>query len=218
MTAEFFMKTLSLILLFFIGLYFSQPNPGDWNTQNSKLTDFTVYGHEDHIKITWSTLSRNEIFTYEIQRSQDAKTFETFKLIDGGVDEPKAMEYFEVDYDPYLGWSYYRIKQIIGDKDSAFSGVAPVFYGLDRVQKGTMIVPIDPNDPNTKVINLSDYHDQKLLLVLRNYQGEEVYISERLKLVDGKLVILADDRVAQGIYVVVASTRDELIGMTIIAE
>jgi len=99
------MKTLSIALLFIIGLLFVQLAPTAWNTENSKLTDFTVYGHDDHIKITWSTLSRNEIASYEIQRSRDSKRFETFKVIDGGVDEPKAMEYFEVDYEPYLGWS-----------------------------------------------------------------------------------------------------------------
>jgi len=212
------MKTLSIALLFIIGLLFVQLAPTAWNTENSKLTDFTVYGHDDHIKITWFTLSRNEIASYEIQRSRDAKRFETFKVIDGGVDEPKAMEYFEVDYEPYLGWSYYRIKQMVANDDSAFSGVAPVFFGLDRMEKGTMIVPIDPNNPETRLVNLSDFHDQKVLLVLRNYQGQAFYISERLKQIDGKLVILADDQVAQGIYVVVASTRDELIGINIIAE
>ena len=212
------MKTLSIALLFIIGLLFVQLAPTALNTENSKLTDFTVYGHDDHIKITWSTLSRNEIASYEIQRSRDSKRFETFKVIDGGVDEPKAMEYFEVDYEPYLGWSYYRIKQMVANDDSAFSGVAPVFFGLDRMEKGTMIVPIDPNNPETRLVNLSDFHDQKVLLVLRNYQGQAFYISERLKQIDGKLVILADDQVAQGIYVVVASTRDELIGINIIAE
>ncbi len=212
------MKTLSVILLFFLELLFNQSAPADWNTEFSKLTDFTVYSQEDHIKITWTTLSRHEIASYEIQRSRDAKKFETFKVLDGGVDEPKAMEYFEVDYEPYLGWSYYRIKQVVADHDSVFSGVAPVFYGLDRMEKGSMIVPIDPNNPETRLVNLSEFHDLKLLLVLRNYQGQEVYVSERLKLIDGKLVILADDKVPQGIYVVVASTRDELIGVNVIAE
>ena len=166
------MKTLSIALLFIIGLLFVQLAPTALNTENSKLTDFTVYGHDDHIKITWFTLSRNEIASYEIQRSRDAKRFETFKVIDGGVDEPKAMEYFEVDYEPYLGWSYYRIKQMVANDDSAFSGVAPVFFGLDRMEKGTMIVPIDPNNPETRLVNLSDFHDQKVLLILRNYQGQ----------------------------------------------
>ncbi len=212
------MKTFTLIVFFILELFFIQPTLADWNTEHSKLTDFTVYGQDDHIKITWTTLSRNEIASYEIQRSRDNKKFETFKVIDGGVDEPKAMEYFEVGYEPYLGWSYYRIKQIVANNDSVFSGIAPVFYGLDRMEKGTMIVPLDPNNPATRLVNLSEFHDQKVLLVLRNYQGQEVYVSERLKLIDGKLVILADDKVAQGIYVVVASTRDELIGVTIIAE
>ena len=64
-----------------------------------------------------------------IERSRDAKKFEAYRKVnDEGVD-PKTMEFFEIDSQPLPGWSYYRIREVMSNGDSAYSNIAPVFFG-----------------------------------------------------------------------------------------
>jgi len=184
----------------------------------SKLSEFTVYSKGDHVKITWKTKSRKDIIDCTIERSRDGKNFEVLKKIgDDGVN-PTSMEFFEVDNEPLPGWSYYRIGQGFSNGDYAFSEIAPIFYGMDRLRKGAVIVAKNPNDPGTTKVNLAKFNQEKVLMVARDTQGVEYYIHEMLFVKGNKLSVKATTTVPKGFYTITASSIDELLGLELIAE
>jgi hypothetical protein len=184
----------------------------------SKLSEFTVYSKGDHVKITWKTKSRKDIIDFAIERSRDGKNFEILKKIgDDGVN-PTSMEFFEVDNDPMPGWSYYRIKQDFSNGDYAYSDIAPIFFGMDRLRKGEVIVAKNPNDPGTSKVNLSKFNQEKVLMVARDTQGVEYYIHEMLFVKGNKLSVKSTPLVPPGFYTITASSIDELLGLELIAE
>lgn len=213
------MKQSKVLLILFLSvalLAFSY-DAGKGKVVPSKLSDFTVYGKEDHVKVTWVTHGRDEITAFEIQRSKDGRRFEALSALDDIGTAPSTMEFFEIDNTPLLGWSYYRIMQLLEKGDTAYSGIAPVFFGLDRIKKGKVIAAKNPLDEVVKV-ELSDFHDEQVLLVLRNADGTEYYINQKLRVKGGRLSIQAGTEVPQGIYVITASSKDELVGLEIFAD
>jgi hypothetical protein len=107
--------------------------------------------------------------------------------------------------------------QLVGKGDTAYSGIAPVFFGLDRIKRGEVMAAKNPLDEVIKV-QLSDFHDEQVLLVLRNADGTEYYINQKLRVKGGRLSIQAGTEVPQGIYVITASSKDELVGLEIFAD
>lgn len=190
---------------------------GSGGLVKSKLTDYNVYSQEDHVKITWSTKSRKDIAHFMIERSRDAKTFEAYRRVPDDGDTPKQMEFFEIDSQPLPGWSYYRIKEVMTNGDHAYSAVAPVFFGLDRLSKGAYIAAKSPNDPTEKV-NLSSFAGKQALLVLRDQSGKEYYLNDVIKISGGKLVVTASAQIPAGSYIITASSIDELLGLLITAQ
>ena len=211
------MRHLSTLLLLFISLSGFIIYSGDGGLTKSKLTDFNVYSQEDHVKITWSTKSRKDIDHFMIERSRDAKKFDAYRRVPDEGSDPKAMEFFEIDSQPLPGWSYYLIREVMVNGDSAYSQIAPVFYGMDRLTKGSYIAAKSPNDPPEKV-NLNQFKGQQVLLVVRDQKGVEYYINDVLNVVSNKLIVPAGNQVPAGAYIVTASSQDELLGLQITAQ
>lgn len=190
---------------------------GNENIVPSKLADFTVYSKTDHIKVTWVTHARSDIQSFDIQRSKDGKAFESMKKLDDQGAQPGTMEFFEVDNEPMPGWSYYRIAQVLESGDTAFSGIAPVFFGLERMRKGEYIAAKNPLD-DVVPVNIESFNNEQVLLVLRDAGGTEYYVNQFLEVKGGKLRIPSGTDVPQGIYVITASSKDELVGLEIFAD
>jgi hypothetical protein len=210
-------KLITLLLLFLVMSGFIIYSGDDGGIVKSKLTDFNVYSQDDHIKITWSTKSRKDIEYFMIERSRDAKKFEAYRKVnDEGVD-PKTMEFFEIDSQPLPGWSYYRIREVMSNGDSAYSNIAPVFFGMDRLTKGTFIAAKSPNDPPEK-LNLTQFKGKQVLMVVRDQSGAEYYINDVLNVISNRIVVPAGKQVPAGNFIVTASSLDELLGMQITAQ
>lgn len=183
----------------------------------SKLTDFNVYRIDDHVKITWLTKARKVIDHYMIERSRDAKKFDEYRRVPDEGEEPKDMEFFEIDSAPLPGWSYYRIREVMTNGDYAYSPIAPVFFGLDRLSKGSFIAAKSPNDPPEK-LNLNQFKGNLALLVVRDQAGKEYYVNDVLDVVSGQLSVTAGKQVPAGTFIITASSIDELLGLELVAQ
>src|ERR1700757_2627604 len=78
-----------------------------------ELIDFSVVQNLNKIDIRWSTSVLKTGGPYFcIEKSKDGKNFT--KVVDmPAVDNQSSYaDYFETDYQPYEGVSYYRIKQV----------------------------------------------------------------------------------------------------------
>lgn len=188
-------------------------------SEGDKLINFTVYSTAEHVKIHWTTVTRKENTYYGVERSRDGKVFETLMVVtDPGGEPPGTTEFIEADFTPLPGWSYYRIRRTDAGGAESYTHMVPVFFGADRLQLGELIAPDPLELTHTASVNLSDFDNQRILLVLRNEQGIEFYDKLTVHVQDNILKAAAGGNIPEGIYTITASSRDALVGLLITIE
>ncbi|MDB4326251.1 T9SS type A sorting domain-containing protein [bacterium] len=142
-----------------------------------KLISFGV-GTDDlnQVIIEWSTASQinNDYFT--IQKSLNTLEWEDVKEIPGAGNSNTQIDYRSIDTDPYIGLSYYRLKQ------TDYDGVFETFNPKSVLVKDDMTIGLNikPN-PAISQIELDlvhpnpNYHPYNHDVRIYNTNGEEVY-------------------------------------------
>jgi hypothetical protein len=104
---------------------------GGGNVLPIGLLDFNATPDNNQVDLQWTTAmeSNNNYFT--VERSQDGSAFDSIARIgteapDGNSSSP--LNYTAVDPHPFMGLSYYRLKQTDLNGNSAYSTVVPVDF------------------------------------------------------------------------------------------
>ena len=85
----------------------------------------------NNVDITWKTASEINNDLFEIQKSDDAINWTTWKTVYGVGNSSSVVEYEAVDLSPYQGTTYYRLKQIDFDgTETIFDPVAVTLLAL----------------------------------------------------------------------------------------
>ena len=159
-----------------------------------ELENFTVIKRANKLDIKFSTsiLTGGPYFT--IEKSKDEKDFT--KLIDTPAIESGSVysDYFETDYQPYSGVSYYRIKQT--DESGNFRYSQTVTY---------------KEEESTATNNVNKTDAGETLLVLRDRHGNDFYT--KMAVADLKKSSLTPQEmsppVSEGTYHIISSSGDE---------
>ena len=107
------------------------------------------------VEIEWKTLTvtNNDYFT--IEHSRDAEDWEEVYEIKGAGDSQEILSYKIVDREPFLGTSYYRLKQTDFNGAFSYSYILEVYVDLGEDQrfsvfpnptKGPLIVEGSPDE------------------------------------------------------------------------
>ena len=86
----------------------------------------------DNIDIFWKTASETQNSNFEIQKSRNAKSFESLARIDGNGDSDNINRYLFTDSEPYDGSNYYRLRQTDYDGSENYSKIIEVHWETDR--------------------------------------------------------------------------------------
>ncbi len=97
-----------------------------------ELIDFTAKEIENQVNLSWSTASELDNEGFDLQRSPDAKSWETLDFISGFGTSLDAHSYTYKDKSPLKGQSYYRLKQMDYDGAFEYSKVVSVEVGGER--------------------------------------------------------------------------------------
>ncbi|MCP9767702.1 T9SS C-terminal target domain-containing protein [Lacihabitans sp. LS3-19] len=111
--------------------------------------------YELSINLLWQTTSESNFSHFEIQRSTDAKSFETIGKVKGDGSLNAVSEYAFVDEKPLDGINYYRLKQVDIDNSFEFSKIISVNLFLDGQ------VEVYPN-PCTDFITLKNVKKEEI--------------------------------------------------------
>jgi hypothetical protein len=149
----------------------------DWRDDNSgdddplpiELLSFEVKANKNIIEIIWTTASEINNDYFEVQKSKDGLNFETIETIDGAGNSNKIINYQTIDYNPYEGISYYRIKQTDFDGSFSFSEIKAVHFSQQINLK------IYPN-PASDILNIQS--SSTGIIEIRNQNGSLVYKAE----------------------------------------
>jgi hypothetical protein len=188
-----------------------------------ELLSFEANANGDAIDIKWVTAVEinNDYFT--IEKSKNGITWETVLIVAGAGNSNNIIEYYEVDYSPIIGLSYYRLKQTDYDGKYSYSNIVnivPVKFQDGYVANGQMNLFPNPVDPGGTVqVEFSNIFESELLVVLRDIAGKEFYSKVVINIEDGALVAVPIDvKIPSGIYLVTATSENRMYSQKLVVK
>ncbi len=174
-----------------------------------ELLSFDAHVNEAEVDLKWvtSTEVNNDFFT--IERTTNTKDWEEVVIINGAGNSSQQIEYFETDYSPISGTSYYRLKQTDFDGNYTYSSIVPVSIENDK-NNGLNIFPNPVEVGGLVSLDFEDY-EEEILVVLRDVTGKEFYSKLFLNIEKGKLIgIPIEDIIPSGIYLITATSENQI--------
>jgi hypothetical protein len=99
---------------------------GGTNPLPVELLSFNAVAKENATILTWETASEKNSSHFEIERSQDARSFETIGSEKAMGNSQNLKRYAFTDQNPLSGVAYYRLKQVDLDGTVAYSKIEQV--------------------------------------------------------------------------------------------
>ena len=168
------------------------------------LLGFDAIMNAGKVELTWSSNTEHNNNYFTIEKSRDAIAFTEFLKIRNFGNNSNIISYFDVDYKPYNGISYYRLTQTNAEGHTLSSRMVLVNnQGMNQV-----LTLADENTVNSDT-PLAD--SREALVVLRNEKGEES-ISKVIVNGNDDLRISSDNgtKLDNGTYVIIASSDNKL--------
>ena len=183
--------------------------------------DFEAVLNNNQVNLQWSTHTEINNDYFIVEKSQDGINFEYLDKINGAGNSNNIINYSTIDYTPYKGVNYYRIKQVDFDGKFSYSTIRTVNYNANNLSNKTSI-KLYPNpaiSSNNVKIELQGFEsDKEVLVVVQNILGEQMY-SKIILLDDNGFALEGIDpnnRLSKGTYIIVASSDDNLLSKKLI--
>lgn len=174
-----------------------------------KLVSFEANFNTDKVDLWWITSSEinNDFFT--IEKSSDLKNWVVVSTIKGAGNSNINIEYFEVDYSPIQGVSYYRLKQTDFNGNFEYFNIIPV--KVDLLNEGEMNLFPNPMRRGQELkINLIEIKED-VLIVIRDAKGQEFYSKAEIHAEGNQLIAIPfDNSIPSGLYIVTASSENQI--------
>ena len=180
-----------------------------------ELISFSATGNGTRVDLNWTTASEKNNAFFSLERSKDGRKFELLRTINGAKNSNMLLDYWETDYKPYPGISYYRLKQTDNDGTSTYSDIVAVNLSS---RLGDMRIYPNPNTGAFK-IDLNGDAKKEILVVLRDLSGKD-YFSKVIATQDenGLYLVDTENKIPAGTYLVVASSNNTLYTQKIIVK
>ncbi len=91
-----------------------------------ELLSFDAKWNGEVVDLVWSTASETDNDFFTVERSQDAQGWEVVIVVEGAGNSVSILNYRASDESPFLGVSYYRLKQTDFDGQYSYSQVVGV--------------------------------------------------------------------------------------------
>jgi hypothetical protein len=133
------------------GIIYNNPECIHSTTLPIELLSFTVEYHNQNIVFEWSTASEisNEFFT--IERSINGMEWQEIYRVAGAGNSSSLLVYSTTDKHPYMGVSYYRLKQTDFDGKFKFSEIRYI-----NIENMNSTIEIYPNPTSDKITIIGD--------------------------------------------------------------
>lgn len=177
------------------------PLPVELTQFDAKLNDKRT------VDLTWTTESEMNSDYFVVQRSLDTENWEDIASVDAAGNSNSTLHYADVDYSPFIGINYYRLKQF--DFDGAFQ------YSETRAVDLTAsdAISVFPNPTadefflQGKDISVKEIH-------VFNSIGQEIQVN-RIKLSDD-ILQLDGSGLSNGIYTIQVQAPSETFNLRLI--
>ena len=145
-----------------------------------ELSAFDAKATGQGVLLDWTTQSEEDNKGFFIERSRDLDIWESLDFVYGRGSSFTAIDYDFLDRAPYLGDSYYRLRQVDNDGTTAYSPIRSIRYsGVERSLK------VFPNPMNENLqFELNGISYDNYIVEIYTMAGQ---LKERLKVSNSNL-------------------------------
>ena len=188
---------------------FCKATSDDTNPLPVELIEFKGVASDNRTILNWSTSSELNNDGFYVERSGDGDTFESIGFVEGNGTVNEVNHYDFVDKQPYLGYNFYRLKQVDYDGQFEYSGILIVYNDFVRSGISTSIYPNPATTDDAKVRILTGDNHTPIRISIFDLDGKlverlsvfEPALSENMvrlpKLVEGNYLMV----ISQGSFV-----------------
>ena len=156
-----------------------------------------------------------------VEKSKDGVVFNEVKIVNGAVNSNSSINYSIIDNNPYLGLSYYRLRQVdLDGKEELFPMKVVNIDGLGDVDPQLNVYP-NPYSGGKINVDLIGFGDnENALISIGDITGHVVWqtrISPTQSNIENVLESALKD-MSDGFYVVILTSGDKRISSRIIKE
>lgn len=167
-----------------------------------ELISFEVKPNNDNIEISWATTTEinNDYFTLE--RSKNGVNFTSIAIVAGAGNTTTTQYYSNLDFEPWDGINYYRLKQTDFDGNYSYSAIKAVNYS----KTDNLNAIIYPN-PTTNELNVlfSKISENQLNIQIYDVLGKLIF-NQNQEILSNKATI-STDWLSKGLYTISIITK-----------
>ena len=175
-----------------------------------ELIRFVGACNDGQVEVSWTTASETNNDYFTVQRSLDGISFEDVTIIDGAGNSNSIINYAAIDYSPYGGTSYYRLKQTDFDGNSKHSDLVAVSCA-DAITDFNLVNAYDQDNGTMAVIfNAGD--NELYTITLFDARGRQITQTTGKAYSGKNQVSIPVGDLARGIYLVNLSNEFKSFG------
>ncbi len=151
---------------------------------------------EQQVEVKWVTASERNNSYFVVERSNDGRDFKAIGLpVAGRGNSNTTTVYNLIDEKPFVGYNYYRMRQVDFDGKYSESRIVPIFFSKNAGQ-----IFVFPNPVSTDVkIALKGIGKGDFQFDVLNLNGQTIY-SERATIEDENFQTFIENRFTNGVY------------------
>jgi len=180
-----------------------------------ELVGLTAKQENEKIKISWATASEKDNDYFLVEKSIDAKNFESLSLVEGSGNSTIVKYYDTYDHNPIYGVAYYRLKHVDYNGGINYSKTVSLKFDFFEPNKFDVL-----SNPCNGIMSVGTKECQKkeILVVLYDMMGNRVYSKVTLQ-DSGKYSFIALDtssKLPPGVYLVIGSSENEMYNQKLV--
>lgn len=145
---------------------------------------------------TWATASEVNNALFTVEKSQDGIDFETVGTVAGAGTSSQTHNYSMPDDNPYVGLSYYRLKQTDYDGSYSYSSIVPVtYYPNDPISIGNTF--LGSSGDFTQIISKNQ---GVATIIVYDIAGRKIYAKDQ-NLIAGVNKVDLNHAFTKGVYI-----------------
>jgi len=166
-----------------------------------ELLNFKAKAAGKVVYINWTTATETNNDFFTVEKSIDGTNFEKVEVFKGAGNSSILREYATVDYHPFPGTSYYRLRQTDYDKKETFSNIVAVFIEIEHP-----IFTVSPNPVKNKRLIIESLNTEnavtKGLLFITDLSGRPVFSSDFEMETSNTYQLALPNELSSGLYFV----------------
>jgi len=163
-----------------------------------ELLSFDAVQNEENVSLFWSTASEINNSYFIVERSKDGVYWNDILEVEGAGNSSTIITYQDIDYEPLLGVSYYRLRQVDFDGNFSYSKIEAVNFE-EQYDNTIIAYPNPAKDMITFTGNIDQY-------AVFNIIGQNVQLKINSLGKENSLLILDISNLSSGVYVL--KTKD----------